>query len=73
MIFERINKVGTKIALEQKEENWDKVMTYGLEFLTLLDSSIKPPHGIGSISVAESPPFYGQVEGDEGVQPSRLG
>ena len=51
MIFERINKVGTKIALEQKEENWDKVMTYGLEFLTLLDSSIKPPHNFYAMTL----------------------
>ena len=44
MIFDQINKVGTKIALEQKEEQYDNVMTYGLEFLTLLDQSIRQPH-----------------------------
>ena len=44
MIFDQINKLGTKIALEQKEEEYDKVMEYGLEFLGLLDESIRPPH-----------------------------
>ena len=44
MIFDRINKVGTKISQEQKQEEWENVMMYGLEFLTLLNESIKPPH-----------------------------
>ena len=44
MIFERIQKLGTKIALEQKEEDYDKVLIYGLEFLKLLKESIRPPH-----------------------------
>ena len=44
MVFSMINKLGTKIALEQKQEEYDKVIQYGLEFLTLLDEYIKPPH-----------------------------
>ena len=44
MIFERIQKLGTKIALEQKEEEYDKVLSYGLEFLKLLNDAIRPPH-----------------------------
>ena len=39
-----INKLGTKIALEQKQEEYENVMTYGLEFLALLEENIKPPH-----------------------------
>ena len=44
MVFDKINKLGTKIALEQKQEEWENVITYGLEFLDLLEEHIKPPH-----------------------------
>ena len=44
MVFDKINKLGTKISLEQKQADYDNVIMYGLEFLTLLDQNIKPPH-----------------------------
>ena len=42
--FDRINRVGTKIAMEQKQGNVEAVLPLCLEFRTAVEAAIKPPH-----------------------------
>ena len=42
--FDRINRIGTKIAMEQKQANVDLVLPLCLEFQEALKAAIKPPH-----------------------------
>ena len=39
-----IQKLGSRISLDQKEENYDKLITLYLEFVKLIRKTIAPPH-----------------------------
>ena len=43
-VFDKINKIGSKIALEQKQQKFELVLALCLEFSKALKESIKPPH-----------------------------
>jgi hypothetical protein len=39
-----IQKLGSAISLEQKVENYDKLITLYLEFMRLVQKTVAPPH-----------------------------
>lgn len=43
-VFGKLNKYGTKIAMEQKTGNYKEILPLCLEFFQVLAQTIRPPH-----------------------------